>query len=181
MRKCIFSAAAAAVFGISTVASAAIVYDEAVDGDFSNDAGAPTPVVLVDGLSTISGTIGGAEGRDVFTFTIGAGESVDSIILAEYSQDNTTSMDVDLDGSDLGLVTLRDEFVTGELLGTQVLGTDVALPSSLGPGTYVFNLAEFGAALDYQLDITFVGAAIPEPASLGLLSAAGLGLIRRRK
>lgn len=166
---------------LSLPAAAVVVYDEDVLGDFSNDAGSPTPIVLLPGESSVSGTIGGTEGRDVFSFNVPVGGSITSLTLDEYDQDNTTGIDVNVDGGDLGLVTIRDEVVGEELLGRKVLTSDVALPSTLGPGDYVFNLSEFGGALNYTLTFTTQFPSIPEPASGMLLAGLGLPLLRRRR
>ena len=187
MFKQIFAASTVAALFTSS-ALGAVIWDEDVDGDFSNVASSPTLVTLLEGESVISGRIGVnndegfSDGRDAFTFTVPTGAVVTAVTLTEYSVDNTTTIDVDLDGSDLGIVTMRDELLTGqgpELLGRVVLGSDVALPSELGPGSYVFNYAEFGNAVDYSL--SFQASGIPEPTSLVLFGLGGLAVFTRRR
>lgn len=52
---------------------AAVIWDESVDGDLSNDPAAPTGVSLVDASDAMLGTVGGAnpgEFFDVWTFSV---------------------------------------------------------------------------------------------------------------
>lgn len=67
----------------SSVAHAALFYNEAVFGDLSNLHSAPTPLTFSLGVNRIVGTMGGSPSSDpdIFTFTIAPGHALNSIFL----------------------------------------------------------------------------------------------------
>ena len=68
---------------LAAPAGAALVHDEAVDGDLSTDPAAPTPLTFSAGSNTITGTISSAGGvdRDYITFTLAPDEVLTAINL----------------------------------------------------------------------------------------------------
>lgn len=159
------------------------VWDEAIDGDLSNDELNPTPVALGLGHNVVTGTIGGAvpgEAFDAFTITIGLGQALQSVVLDAYvpTGGNTSS----------GFNIIRGTSWDGNLGNTNVVGSASSMtvgnvgadllsiapfPGPLGADDYVVALREGTAGQQYSLNFTVV----PEPSPLlyfGLLIAAGV-------
>lgn len=179
--------------GVS-VANADVVYDEQVDGDLSGDRFNPTSVTLDAGVNGVRMQVVNSDqpggDRDYFTFSVGAGQFVDSIVIAESSVapgafdsagfvglafDNIFDFDPDM-FTGPGLVG----FVITEpsTVGTDQLGALSAGQSMLGPGDYSFWVQQTGQDLTtIQLDINLV----PAPGSLAALGMLGLVGARRRR
>jgi hypothetical protein len=79
-----FVIALAALLAPATDVRAGIIYDEAIDGDFSGDGLVPTSLAFGPGSNLISGTTGrdelGVIDRDYFTFTVEPGYAFISLI-----------------------------------------------------------------------------------------------------
>src|SRR5687767_1257126 len=77
-----------AVLAVLALASCApLDHDEAVDGDLSNEAGAPTAVAFDLGDNTITGSVtttAPADTRDFITFTIPDGLQLSALRLLSY-------------------------------------------------------------------------------------------------
>ena len=73
--------------------AAALAHDEAVDGDLSNDAAAPTPLVFGPGANVVAGRVttaaAPADVRDYITFTIPAGRQLTGLRLVDWVNGNT--------------------------------------------------------------------------------------------
>jgi hypothetical protein len=66
--------------------SAAILYDESVSGDLSNNRAAPTPLMLSAGTNSVLGTVNGtSDHQDWIALTVPVGDELTSIILASYT------------------------------------------------------------------------------------------------
>ena len=171
-------------------ASGAMTYNEAVDGDLSTDETNPSVLALGPGTHSIIGTtVDSPLDRDFFTFTIAAGESLTSLVLASYTGDAAPSfMAID---DQVGFDTLLDStnylgtsFIFPGQIGNDILPDLAAAPlggdgfsAPLGPGTYTIWYQETGAPTSYQFDLTVV----PEPGSAALLMLGAAGLLRRRR
>src|SRR3954471_10305724 len=152
-------------------AFAVVVWDESINGDLSNDRAAPTSLTFTAGTNSVIATSvsAGSGEREYFTFTLPAGYSLTSIVLASYSGlDGTafigvqqgTSMTVDpTSGSPAGLLGYT-HFGTGPgNVGTNILD-DIGLGAgatgfvgSLPAGSYTFWTQQAGASPStYQLD-----------------------------
>ncbi|MHC4954975.1 MAG: PEP-CTERM sorting domain-containing protein [Planctomycetota bacterium] len=176
---------AIAIFAVT--AQADTIWSESIHGDLSGDTTAPTPLSFTEGANKIIGTIGGGGPsqepmrRDGFTFQIDPGETLDSVIVDQYTPDgNTTGFNV-FHGTGTGSVIGTTSF------GVSHLGTDILLSATgpLGPGNYEIELREFGAAQSYELTFNVSGLPDPnpEPGTIVLVAlAAGAALaIRRRR
>lgn len=168
-------------------------YDEGVSGDFSNNPAAPTPVSFSTGSNLVIGTTGRATSNDLidadyFTFTLSAGQVLDSITVL----DGTTAIGLAFIGIDSGnQVTVLGPGATGLLgwthydtgdIGTNILD-DMSVPNMgssgfgvLGEGTYSVWVQE---ASPGPLDIyrfNFAIREVPE-ASTWAMMLAGFGLL----
>jgi len=193
-----------AVLAASSALSPALAagWNEAVNGDLSNDGLVPTIVTLAEGATTVIGTTGravagGTIDRDYFTIVVPAGHVLDGLVLQE-------GVTVVGGGSFLGLMagpafTVPPTTSTAAgLLGWTIysdgnIGTDLlpamsipALSSSgfsipLPAGAYSFWVQENGngiATYSFALSVS----AVPEvPTALGLLGGLALLAARRRQ
>ena len=194
---------AAAALVASTPAMAA-GWNEAVNGDFSNDGLVPTSVTLQTGITDILGSTGravtgGPVDRDYFTVVVPAGFVLESLVLEagvsvigggsflglQSGPQVTVSPTGGTADGLLGWTVYTIDNVGSDLLFTMSLpalgssGFDVPLPA----GTYSFWVQETGVgAADYHFALSV--AAVPElPPAAGL--AGGLALLaalkRRRR
>ena len=174
-------------------------FDENVDGDLGAPA-APTVLTLGAGANSIIGQVDTNNGdtRDAFTFTIAAGQTLESVFLLSY--DNPTTPGVN-DGNrgfynfddgatsvnpssanSASLITGRT-FTFSELDGVNLLDTSNQTGGSgiadgtLGPGTFTFNIQNTSTISSYELQFNVV----PEPSSALLLGLGGFGLMMRRR
>ncbi len=167
-------------------ANAAVIWDEGVNGDLSNDElAAPTVLgALAVGSNEVIATIdpfaSPIDEFDSFTFDVPAGTILDQVILTSYSTftggDGTSGI-VAWDGPNA-----TAPFLGGAGFGAADAGSDIITtydPSGdLGPGTYTFSIREFGGpGASYSLDFVVV----PTPGAAGLLAVAGLAAARRRR
>ncbi|MEO8629146.1 MAG: PEP-CTERM sorting domain-containing protein [Betaproteobacteria bacterium] len=186
----------------ASLSHAAVVYDESVSSDLSNDGLAPTSVSIAAGSNQILGTSGdpgtGVD-RDYFTVTIPTGFALAQLVLLPGT---TIVGAVSFLGLESGnQVTLdANAFSAAGLLGwTHYSSADIAtdllpamsIPRSrsdgfqvpLGAGSYAFWVQEFDVGTaNYGLDLKVV--AIPEPSSMAMMLAAlaiAAGGLRRRK
>ena len=176
-----------------SVASGNVIYDEMVDGDLSGDRFNPTSVGLQSGVNGVRMQVVSSDqpggDRDYFTFSVGAGQFVDSIVIAESSIasgfdsagfvglafDSVFDFDPDMfTGPGLVGFVITDPGV----VGTDQLGTLSAGQMMLGEGDYTFWVQQTGQDLTtIQLDINLV----PAPGSFAMLGIAGLVGVRRRR
>ncbi|MFI4859674.1 MAG: PEP-CTERM sorting domain-containing protein [Phycisphaerales bacterium JB063] len=173
--------------------AAAADYDESIDGEISGDETSPTALVLELGTNTITGTtVPDPLDRDFVTFTLGPGQSLDSLILTAFTgqpESNEAFMAID---DQLGFDSLFDttDFLGTTLIGQADIGSDAldllgatefggeGFTGPLGEGTYTIWFQETGGPTSY----TFTATVVPEPGSAAalLLGAGGL-MIRRRR
>lgn len=186
------SIAGAALLAAS-LASAAI-YDETIDGDLSGDRFAPTMITLDQGLNTVSMDVvisdqpGGD--RDYFTFTLGAGQSIDSMVVLEATNlaggfDSTAFVGFG-PGSffDFDPDTFSGPGLSGFVLtAPPVVGVESIIDltgglSSIGPGSYSFWVQQTGPELTR---VSLGLNVIPSPSAMGVLAMGGLVAVRRRR
>jgi hypothetical protein len=196
----------AVVFVLAAVAPVAshagVVWNEGVNGDLSNNQGAPTSVGLVAGANSVIGVSGIGDTQDWLTFTVPAGMQLSSLVLVSYlSTDPQGFMGVQagatfvgnpfVAGSYLGFGHFGTGAVNGPLPPTDLVGADMLpimgdttlAPGSqgftppLGPGTYTLLIQQLGAATEYRFDFNLV----PTPGGVAVAALATLGQARRSR
>ena len=162
-------------------AQAAIVYDEAVQGDLSNDHLSPTSVSLGAGQNFISGSTVHTPSldRDFFTITIGPGQALKAIVLSSYTNSDDQSFFGMTTGSaftGLGFSDVSGWALIGAQPGLSIGNNllNILAGGPLGPGAYSFWLQETEGITTYTLD--YQVAAVPLPAALPLFLSGLLGL-----
>ena len=183
----------------AVIASAAfaggITYDEAIDGDLSDDRFAPTFLAFGEGVNrvtmdvVISDQPGGD--RDYFTFTIDPGLILESVILVDASNPNGGFDSTAFVGFTGGNVFNFDpDTFVGDLFGFELtssgfVGTDIlpSLTSEDGSapspaGDYTVWVQQTGTDLT---SITLDFVVTPAPTSAAPLAMAGLLAARRRR
>lgn len=193
----------AAVAALATGPAMAAGWDEAVNGDFSNDGLAPTAVTLQAGVTNVLGATGravsgGPVDRDYFTVVVPAGFVLESLVLEDGvsvigggsflglqsgPQVTVSPTGGTADGL-LGWTVYTIDNVGSDLLFTMSLpalgssGFDVPLPA----GTYSFWVQETGVGVA-SYHFAFNVAAVPElPPALGLMGGlALLAALKRRR
>jgi hypothetical protein len=201
----------AAVFGLAGAARADVIaWDESVNGPFSSNGFAPTPITFVAGGNDILGSYGvavadGPVDRDYFTFTVGAGSALAAIIVLPGTVAAGSASFIGIEAGPK--ITLPPDAIdaTGLLgwrhtrpatdIGNDILpligNPDVAegpgatgFAPPLGPGTYSVWIQETGVCgpdlCHYGFDFVL---AVPEPASAGIVltALAFLTVLRRHR
>jgi hypothetical protein len=158
-------------------ARAAVLHDEAVNGDISTDPANPTALAFAPGSNTIAGTVrtGGTtpDPRDYITFTVPAGVRLVMLNLVTYSAIGLSFIAFN-EGvtSFIPSVETDAEFLAGIHIGAADVGTDLmplfvtnnvtsnALPApELGPGSYCFVIQQANTTLTpYRLEFVLDGS-----------------------
>lgn len=173
-----------------------VVWDEAINGDLSNDRFNPTPFTLAAGTSSLIATSGqdqdtGEMDREFFSLTIPAGLVLSEVRLAAYESEDPIAF--------IGVVTGPvmsidpDNPVIGDLYGWSLFGPAVLPVGSdylprigsgggaigftppLTAGVYSWWSQQLAPTATYQWDFVVT----PEPGTCGLL-LVGLLALRRR-
>jgi len=186
------------IFSALCNSSAAVLsYNEVVDGDLGAPT-APTSLTFGIGANTIMGQVdtGGGDTRDAFSFTLGAGQILESVILLAYDNPTTTAVN---DGNtgfyhfDDGLVsvipngTTSASLITGRTFNFGLAGTDLlnttnqtggpGIPAGeLGAGSFTFNIQNTSTISDYTLQFNV----IPEPTTASTLLLGSFLLLGKR-
>ena len=184
-KKSLFSAAVCAL--LAAAPAKAIIFDEAVSGDLSNNKAAPTALTLTPGLNSVIGTVAGfpPEGTDPQGFTgfqFGSSFSGDpfmAISYAGYAHFGTAANNPD--GNPVSSSTVGVNLLPLMADPNFAPGTTGFTPP-LGAGTYTFLIQQGNpVTTGYQFDMNV--RAVPESGSslclLGMGSLATLVLRRR--
>ncbi|MDF1870444.1 MAG: hypothetical protein P1U30_08650 [Phycisphaerales bacterium] len=189
MNKSVFAGTALLVASTA----AATVYNESIDGDLSGDRFNPTFIDFGLGQNTVINETVDAEipGGDIdyFTFTVGAGQWVDSIIIADtFNPNGGLDMGVFVglafdDFFDFNIDDFTGDGLEGFLItdftnvGFESIETLSGGLATLGEGDYTLWIQQG------NVDITRVTTHInivPAPSSLAVLGAMGMMARRRR-
>lgn len=159
---------------LPAAANAGTIYNEAINGAASNSASSPTSVSLGVGANDILGTIGPSiSNSDYFTFSVGLGQTITSIILEAYDAANVSRFDI-FNGSVAGAAFggfISSSFGT---FGTVTVGSDLILGGGpLGAGAYTILLQESNApVVNYTIRLNLSGgSAVPDHSGLAGLEA----------
>jgi len=192
-------AAIGAGLGISAaaVAGGGFVYDEAIDGDLSDDWLAPTqfPAFGV-GQSIVTMSVVNSDDpengdRDYFTITIPAGLQLESIVLLDLFADGPDDIafiamqegnQVTVDPLFPNPAPLLGWMLTQQFnVGNDILGIMVGEENTpLGPGQYSFWVQQTGQDLT-TISLGFNVGIIPAPGTVGLAGLVAIGVMRRRR
>jgi hypothetical protein len=186
----------------ANVANAA-TYDEAIHGDLSGTAAAPTPWVLAAGANSLVGTAGanalaGTDDFDLVAIEVPAGHQLDSITLVSYVNPDVFAMSfIGLQAGSPWLDGFGFDIAGYWLMGwthiqTPMAGVDLLplIQSHANPpeftlplpsGVYTMLLEDVDLTISYSL--LYNVSAVPEPGSITLLatSIVGVTALRRRR
>ena len=192
------SAFLAGVAGVSVcvlagAAAGQFQYDEAIDGDLTDDRTAPAALSAAPGANTVAGTVVDGD-IDYFRFTVPTGFELSAINVTNYESpdfaaflgvQNGSEFTVDPNDPDASLL------LGYALYGPLEEGTDIlpAMSTAFGAigftgalpeGEYSFWNQQTGPDLTtYELE--FVITLVPAPAGLAVLAGAGVLAGRRRR
>ena len=178
-------------------------YDEALLGDLSGTAAAPTPWVLEAGENSLVGTAGsnhvaGTADFDLVAIEIPAGHQLDSITLVSYVNPDVFAMSfIGLQAGSPWLDGFGFDIAGYSLMGwthiqTPMAGVDLLplIQSHANPpeftlplpsGVYTMLFEDVDTTISYSL--LYHVSAVPEPGSIAMLATAFMGAaaIRRRR
>jgi hypothetical protein len=186
---------------VGTIAVAADIaigggWNEAVQGDLSSNALAPTPITFNIGVNHVSGTMGrdlpqDPIDRDIFTFTLADNFYLTSINVITFTPTNQsfyaiaagTSIDINDPTYHLANQLVKR---TGEFLPTLAGGSysgGLGLPSPVPPGTYTIWFQELSSIVTYDMAYTveYRPSVVPEPSAVAGLAVPAALLGRRRR
>jgi hypothetical protein len=203
-RASIVAAAAGPLLAAAAAAPAAIVWNEAVNGDLSNNQAAPSAVTLSAGANTVIGNAtGGPDTQDWLAVTVPGGFQLDSFKLVAYQSTDVQGFTGFQAGSAFvgspftagsyagyahyGTAATNPPLATANLVGADLLpimanpavsagatGFTIPLPA----GTYTFLIQQLGASTDYTFE--YGVSQTPAPSTLAILGLAA-GAARRRR
>jgi hypothetical protein len=168
-------------------ASAAVVWDESINGDLATDPATPTPITFAIGTNSIIGTVSGTPlDRDYITFTIAPGTVLAHLNLIAWDPDDYGFMA--FNSGSTGLIpsgATNSQFLSGIHCITEDVGHDLmdyfatrkvttnGLPQpQLGPGTYTWIVQQLSPLVEtYQVDFVIETANPTAPSTWGKVKA----------
>jgi PEP-CTERM motif len=134
-RKSLFSAAICAL--LAAAPAKAIIFDEAVSGDLSNNQLAPTALTLTPGSNSVIGSVNGfppgTDAQDWVSFTIPTGFVMTSYVNSGY----VSADDQGFTGFQSGSSFSGDPFTAGSYAGYAHFGFAATNPDGTPPSTTV--------------------------------------------
>ena len=191
-RSAVSASMALVVVGVAT---ADIVYDEAVDGELSDLGSDPTFIEFGAGVNNVLFVTDPGSDRDIFSFTIAEGYELAGLVVDEFDTNNDanlafisitpgSSLPYDPDDPDteqmLGYALFDENYVGSDIfleMGT-AFGT-IGYDGPLGPGSYTIWAQENGPSVD-TWNLGFVVNQVPAPGAIAVFGLAGLAARRRR-
>ncbi len=173
-------AAAVALLTCASALHAAVVHDEASNGDLSNNGNAPTSLgAFAVGTHTVISTSAGGD-IDDFTFTIPAGATLAEIVPSAYTGlDETAFIGVQagttMDHSGASLIGYQHFGPAQGNMDTNILPF-ISSSGPLGPGSYTVWMQQAGASATYTMDFVVT----PEPGSIAIIALLGFAFTTAR-
>lgn len=144
--------------------TAAVIWDEDVDGDLSNEQATPTVLTITEGgtRDQIIGKVGGSnpgEFFDVFSFELPQGYCLESIVLERYNASSGNQ------GSGFNLhsgpASVGANFLVGNSAGENQVGDDVLGGEGPFPsGVYTMDIRESTSRQRYELALVYCSEGI---------------------
>ena len=190
-----------ALLAVVCQAKAAVLWDESVSGDLTNNQAAPNAFTLSTGTNAVIGSLrtsASTDNQDWIALTVPAGLQLSALVLKAYTSTDAQGFtgvqsgtnfvgSVNSPASYLGYAHFGTGAQNGSLPATNLVGVDILpimgdtnlaagsqgfVPPLLN-GTYTFLIQQTGPSQTaYEFD--YVVTAVPEPSALLL---AGLGVI----
>lgn len=182
----------AAACGVSFAVDASTIWDEASNGDLSNNGLSPTSLVMALGSNIVLGTTGNdGQGidRDYFSFIVPVGATVSSIMLLGSTNVSGGASFIGIQAGSQLTVTPSGGGAENLLgfahYGNDQVGTDI-LPSvligsatALSSGVYSVWVQETGGPATYGFDFAVTPVPLPGAAVLLLSGLLGIGSLNR--
>jgi len=166
-------------------ASAAVIWNEGINGDLSSSEAAPTGISFGVGTNQILGTVSGSPlDRDYITFTIAPGQTLSHLNLIAFSPDNLAfsafnsgSTSFIPSGATNGLF-LSGIHIAGADVGSDMMPfydtrnvtTNSLASPSLGPGTYCWMIQQTSPiAQSYTVEFVIDGALNTDAQTWGMI------------
>jgi hypothetical protein len=185
---------AVALLGCALYSPAAVIWNEAVDGDLSNNRLAPTTLNLPGGIDVIQASTSGGD-REYMTLIIPTGCKLDRLVLTGYQSADVrafigiqrgSTFTEDPNSANVANLLGYAHFGPGaNPVGTDLLpllGTAPGAQGFSGPllqGTFTYWVQQLGAKTDWEMQWHI--SAIPEPATMVSLAMGSFALAARRR
>lgn len=177
------------LIALAVPVNAAVIHNEAVNGDLGTDPLIPTALVFAVGSSTVIGTTGNPTGvvdRDYVTFTLAAGQKLIGLNLLGLAPNNIAFTSFNAGATSyvpsattaanfLAGIHITDAFVGSDLMpmfvSDSVTGNFLPAPE-LGPGTYCFLIQQTSPILQsYSLEFVVSGPVPTAQTTWGTIKA----------
>lgn len=168
-------------------ASAAVIWNESINGDLSSSEAAPTLISFGVGSNQILGSVSGSPlDRDYITFTIAPGQTLSHLNLIAFGPDNLAFTAFNSGSTSfIPSTTTNSLFLSGIHISSADAGFDLmpffdtrnvttnSLPGpSLGPGTYCWMIQQTSPIVqNYTVEFVMDGPLNADAATWGMIKA----------